>query len=92
MATENIWAIVKILSGWKKYGCPATDTKDWGNTNVVNRNERFVPVCRHLQNSRIIMERTSVSWTVHRTAGSDTSREQEDRRVTFRHHSTFVLK
>jgi hypothetical protein len=24
MATENSWAIVKILGGWKKYGHPAT--------------------------------------------------------------------
>jgi len=76
---EKIWLSVQLQ-----------DTKDWDNTNVINRNERVVPVCRHLKISRIIMERMSVSWTVHRTAGSDTSRQHEDRRGTFRHHSTKI--
>jgi hypothetical protein len=30
MATENSWAVVKILGGWKKYGRPATGHKKLG--------------------------------------------------------------
>lgn len=40
------------------------DTKNWGNTNVINKNERILPVRRHSQKSRRIVERTRVSWTV----------------------------
>jgi hypothetical protein len=40
------------------------DTKNWGNTNVINKNERIEPVRRHLQKSRRIVERTRVSWTM----------------------------
>jgi hypothetical protein len=36
-------------------------TKNRRKTNVINKNERVVPVCRNLKKSIRIMERTSVS-------------------------------